>query len=117
MNIFEKVLPALITVLQKDTVTSVPMPMAPKAAKEVINAVQDSPDIAIVPVKSAWTSKLNWKSGLALIAAASAIFGIDVTPAQQVAILGGIVAVSEIAGVIIKTFFSNSVTAASAGKS
>lgn len=111
-----KVVEILTGILAGPQVTAVPPPAAPQTAHEIMQAVRNSPDVAMVPVKSAWTSKLNWKSGVALAAAFLAIFGIEVTPQEQAAILAGIIAISEVASVIIRTWFTTSVTAASAGK-
>ena len=107
---------ALTTVMMKNSVTTVSLPDASKAAKEVIAAVKNEPGIAIVPVKSPWTSKINWSQAAGLLATVVAIFGLPLTSDQIIAAVAGIQAIVAVGTVIFKTFFTNSVTAASAGK-
>lgn len=107
---------ALAAVMQKQSVTSVSMPDAHKAAGEVIAAVKSAPDIAIVPVKSPWLSKINWLQAAGIASSVAAGFGLNLPTDQIVAIVVGIQAVQSVVTVVTKTFFTNSVTASSAGK-
>ena len=59
-----QVVGALTQVFQKPSVTSVPSQDAHKAAVEVTEAIKQSPDVAIVPVTSAFTSKINSLQGV-----------------------------------------------------
>lgn len=73
-------------------------------------------DNAVVGVKSAWASKINWTQAVALLAMVLAVFGIDMPPDTKVAIVALIQAVQSIASWIIKTWFTTTVTPSSAKK-
>lgn len=107
---------ALTNVLAHPSVTTVAMADAPKAASEVASAVQSSPDIAIVPVKSALASKINWTQLVMIAAMILAMFGLNITPAEQAAIVTTLGVVGGLITIVVKTWFTNSVTSASAGK-
>jgi hypothetical protein len=79
------------------------------------------PDIqptANVPVKSAWLSKINWAQAIAAtLTFITAILGALHLDATQTAEATAAVAViGQVATVIIKTFFTASVTPSSAAK-
>lgn len=107
---------AMTEVMAKQSVTTVAMADAPKAAGEVIAAVKNSPDIAIVPVKSTWLSKINWVQAAGLASTALAFFGLSLPPEQIVGVIAAIQTVVAVATWIIKTFFTGSVTPSSVGK-
>ena len=65
---------------------------------------------AVVKIKSAWLSKINWKSALALVALLASTFGVDISPELQVKILTGAMAASELYNIIVKTWFTGTVT-------
>lgn len=71
-----------------------------------------------VPVKSAWASKVNWTQVAAAAATcATAVIAAANLPAEQAASLTAAVAgIGQIATIIIKTFFTTTVTPASASK-
>ena len=73
-------------------------------------------DEVVVPVKSAWFSKINWTQAIAFLAMLVSYFGINVDPATQAAILAAITAISTIVTWIMKTFFTKSITPSSAAK-
>lgn len=64
----------------------------------------------VVPVKSAWLSKINWTQGIALLAAAGTFFGFDLDAKTQAEALAGIVGVQSVITWVLKTFFTNTVT-------
>lgn len=72
---------------------------------------------AIVPIKSAWASKINWAAGVGLLAALLSIWNIDVSAELQttiVRVITDIVSVIVPALIIIlRTKFTTSVTAGS----
>lgn len=71
-------------------------------------------DTVTVPVKSAWFSKINWTVAISVIANILAFFGIIVPAELQAEALA---AINAITGVIIwvqRTFFTKTITAASA---
>lgn len=69
-----------------------------------------------VAVKSAWWSKINWTQAIAMVATAATMFGFDFPPELQVKIVGTITAVSGVVTVIMRTWFTTSVTPAVADK-
>lgn len=69
-----------------------------------------------VPVKPAVESTINWTQIAAFGASAAAWFGLNVTPETLAAIILGVQAVQTLVTVVLKTFFTKSVTPASAAK-
>ncbi len=69
--------------------------------------------LATVPVKSPWTSKINWAQAIGVLASAGALFGLDVSAETQAQIVVGIQAIIGVATVIVRTWFTRSVTAES----
>ncbi len=68
---------------------------------------------AIVPVESGWFSKINWTQ---VVQAAATVLVIatggklNITPEQQLQIVGAIVVVGNLATIIMKTYFTSTVT-------
>lgn len=69
-----------------------------------------------VAVKSAWWSKINWVQAVAMIATVATVFGFDFPPELQAKIVATISGISGVATVILRTWFTTSVTPASADK-
>ena len=69
-----------------------------------------------VAVKSAWWSKINWVQAVALLATVATVFGFDFPPEMQAKIVATITGVSGVATVILRTWFTTSVTPASADR-
>jgi len=68
---------------------------------------------AVVPVTSGWFSKINWTQAVQAIAAVLVIATggkISLDPQQQLAIVGGIVVVGNILTIVLKTYFTSTVT-------
>lgn len=76
------------------------------------------PTAATVDVKSAWASKVNWAQGVAAAATfATALIAAANLPAAQAAELTAAVAgIGQLATIIIRTFFTTSITPSSAAK-
>jgi hypothetical protein len=73
----------------------------------------------VVPVKSAWLSKINWTQAVASIAMVLALVtgnAISLTADQQGAVVVVIGVIGNIATFIFKTWFTKSVTPSSAAK-
>lgn len=70
-----------------------------------------------VAVKSAWWSKINWVQAVAMIATVATVFGFDFPPELQAKIVATISGISGVATVILRTWFTSSVTPAVADKS
>lgn len=69
-----------------------------------------------VAVKSAWWSKINWVQAVAMVATVATVFGFDFPPELQAKIVATITGVSGVATVILRTWFTTSVTPAVADK-
>jgi len=69
-----------------------------------------------VAVKSAWWSKINWVQAVAMLATVATVFGFDFPPELQAKIVATITGVSGVATVILRTWFTTSVTPAAADK-
>lgn len=70
-------------------------------------------ETANVPVRSGWLSKINWTQLGSFIASLLAVFSIDISPEQTIAVVLGIQALQSIGTVILRQFFTKSVTASS----
>lgn len=68
------------------------------------------PTRAIVPIKSAWSSKIVWTQVIAIAAMAGTLFGVEIPHDLQLQIVAGIVAVQGVITMLLKTFFTNTVT-------
>lgn len=71
-----------------------------------------TPAVVVVPVKSAWLSKINWTQGVALAAALGTFFGFDLDAKTQAEALAGIVGIQSVVTWLLKTFFTTTVTPA-----
>lgn len=67
-------------------------------------------------VKSAWFSKINWTQALALLASVLVVFGIDLDPQTQIAIVAGIQGAQSALTWVLRTFFTKTVTPSVAAK-
>lgn len=87
----------------------------PAAATEVMSTIAESKNVTLAPVKSAWESKLNWLNGAFFTGVATFLgFHIPQTPEEWAAAITSLVVPA--LSVVLKTWFSPSVTSASAGK-
>lgn len=73
-------------------------------------------DFVEVAVKSAWWSKVNWTQLIAMIASAGVLFGLNISPEDQAKIVATIQAVSSLATIIMRTWFTTTITPASAAR-
>lgn len=85
----------------------------PKVAAAVIAAIDASPTSAIVPVTSAWTSKINITQVATALIALAVGFGIPISDSMKVNILTLVGIVGPGITAVLKTFFTKSITAAS----
>ena len=69
-----------------------------------------------VAVKSAWWSKINWVQAVAMIATVATVVGFDFTPEMQAKVVETIVGVSGFATIVLRTWFTTTVTPAVADK-
>lgn len=71
------------------------------------------PATAVVPVVSAWYSKINWTQVISVGVMVATMAGIVVPTGMQEAVLAAIVAIQAVATIVLKTWFTKSVTPAS----
>jgi Na+/H+ antiporter NhaA len=76
----------------------------------------DTAPTVIVEEKSSFLSKINWGEAIKVALAALALFGINVPSEMQSAILGLIIAIGAVYTVVVKTFFTTTITPSSASK-
>jgi len=69
-----------------------------------------------VAVKSAWWSKVNWTQAIAILASVGVFLGVNVSPEDQARIVVTIQGVSGLATIILRTWFTDSVTPAVAAR-
>ncbi len=75
-------------------------------------------EVTVVEVQSPWFSKINWTQivqGVAAIAVIASGGKINLTPEQQLQIVGAIVVVGNLATIIMKTYFTSTITPQSKG--
>lgn len=88
----------------------------PAAAAKVVETIQQDATVAVVPVKPAVASKINWLQIAGIGASVAAYFGLDLSAADLAAVIGGIQAVVAVVTVVMRTWFTKSVTTESAAK-
>ena len=69
-----------------------------------------------VAIKSAWWSKINWTQAIGMLASVGVIFGLSLPPEEQAKIVATIQGVSGLATIILRVWFTNTVTPAVAEK-
>jgi hypothetical protein len=75
-------------------------------------------DTATVPVKSAMTSKVNWLQVISALAtvATAIISAANLSAAQAAEYTAAVAGIGQIATIIVKTFFTTTITPSSAAK-
>lgn len=66
-----------------------------------------------VPVKSAWTSKVNWGQAVSFVAMILATFGVDMDDKTRADILAIITAGQSVYTWIVRTWFTSAITPSS----
>lgn len=85
----------------------------------MISPTDDVGPVAVVPVKSAWASKVNWTQAISMVAMVASYFTggkINLTPDQQTALAVAIGVVTNVVTIIIKSYFTPTVTVGSLTK-
>lgn len=75
-----------------------------------------APQAAIVPIVSAWASKINWAAIISFLATIVALWNVTISAEMQVQLVAGLMAFCALVDVFIflfRTWFTKSVTAAS----
>lgn len=65
-----------------------------------------------IAIKSAWWSKVNWTQVIGMAASFAVYSGLDIPPETQAKLIATIQAVSGIATIILRTWFTTSLTPA-----
>ena len=92
-------------------ISSVDVPAATaKVTAGVMQAIQASPDVSLVPVQSAYLSKVNWTQLIMLLLTVLTYFGVPIDDATKLQIVSGVVALGTVLTVVWKTFFTKSIT-------
>jgi len=69
-----------------------------------------------VPLKSPWLSKINWVSVIGAVAAVLLVFGVNIDPDMQAKAAGGLIALQSIITIVVKTWFTDTVTPQAVGR-
>ncbi len=72
--------------------------------------------VVVVETKSAWLSKINWTQAIGVVASIAAVFGLNLDPQTQLAVVAAIQGVVAFVTWILKTFAKPSVTPSQAAK-
>jgi hypothetical protein len=73
-------------------------------------------DIADVEVKSAWLSKINWAQILTVGFTLLAAFGVNLPEDMKVNLIAAVTAIGGLATIVMKTWFTTTITPSSAAK-
>lgn len=72
-------------------------------------------ETVVAGVKSSWASKINWASAVTLLIGIAGFLGYKISDADQATLLSTIMAIGSAVTIIIRTFFTKSLTKASVG--
>lgn len=70
----------------------------------------------VVDIKPWWQSKIVWTQVIGVGAIVASVFGFNLTADQQVQVVEAVTAVASVVTVILKVFFTTTVTPSSAKK-
>lgn len=73
-------------------------------------------DIVEVAVKSAWWSKINWTQVVSMAASAAVFFGFNLPEDQKAAIIAVLNGLSGVMTIVLRTWFTSTITPAVANK-
>ncbi len=73
-------------------------------------------ETVVVDVKSAWLSKINWTQAIGVLASIAAVFGFNLPPETQIALIGAIQGIVAVITWALKTFAKPTVTPSAAAK-
>lgn len=81
-----------------------------KTTAAVVDAINASPAVAIVPVESPWTSKINITQAITAIIAFLTAFGLPITDEQKVNILAMVGIFGPVLTATFKTWFTKGIS-------
>lgn len=91
-------------------IASVDVPAtSPKVTAGVMAAIAASPDVSLVPVQSAFLSKVNWTQVIMLLLTLITWAGVPIDDATKLQIVSGVVAIGTILTIAWKTWFTKSI--------
>ncbi len=114
--IAKAVLPGILGEVLRRSDVPVPAAQVPETVSKIttaINAGLVKQDVAIVPVKSAWLSKINITAAIAAAIALLAAFGVAIPAEWQVTLVKVVAVFGPILTIVLKTWFTNTVTPSS----
>ena len=74
------------------------------------NVPTDAETTVAAGVKSAWASKVNWNSIVMLLIGVASFFGYKISETDQATIMAAIMSVGSVVTIILRTFFTKSLT-------
>lgn len=86
------------------------------AVEHVATAIETTPGVAVVPVKSGWFSKINWTQLGGVLLSGLEIALTNLPPATLLVMVGGNQLAAAILTFVLKTWFTRTVTPQSAAK-
>ena len=90
------------------------VPATVKKVEEAISDAVKDGEVALVNVKSSWTSKIEWVQILGAVAVLASMFGFDLDAKEQAAIVTVIALGSQVVTWVMRRWFTTSVTKSSA---
>lgn len=117
----DKIVKSVIAVAINDTMLQRDVPIdnvnvaaaQPKVTNAVMAAINASPNVSVVPVKSAFTSKVNWVQIVGFLLTLLSVVGIDIDEDTKLQIVVGLSAIIGVVTIVIKTFFTKSINSSS----
>lgn len=85
----------------------------PLVTNAVMAAIDANPAVAIVETSSPFLSKVNWTQVIMFILTLLTVVGIDIPPETKLQIVTGFTALGGIVTIIIKTWFTRSISLSS----
>lgn len=73
-------------------------------------------EVVQVETKSAWLSKINWTQLISVLASLLVVFGVNIPPELQAHLAAAITALTALVTIVMKTWFTTTVTPSSAAK-
>lgn len=114
-SILSAVLPSIVReVLNRDDVPVKAQDVSTVTTR-VVSAIEANPTVAVVPVKSSFASKINWTAFVMGILTLGTAFGLPIDDGLKVKLVAVIVPLGSALIVVIKTFYTRSISKASKG--
>lgn len=117
----EKIVKSVIAVAVNDTMLQRDVPIdnvnvaaaQPKVTNAVMAAINASPNVSVVPVTSPFLSKVNWAQVITVALTLLTVVGADIPAETKIQVVEGIGAIGSVVTIVIKTFFTKSISSSS----